>query len=376
MDRTLPALLLAAALTPAAAAAEQAWAPAAPAFDFRRAAAVAEPPGERLDPNVLAGLARLAQGDVAGLGAEAARADAWSRGREGVRLVEGSGIWSLRDASGAALRLSPALGPALRSMDSYFGLTGPTLANPVNVAELKAAFLSPAAVAEVRRIFERTMTESVAVGPKLYLPELGGELTLDGRLAFHFVADPQRPALRALIALRDDAAGLARFYAEHPADMARLDPQGILRRYLDTRRRWDAEGRVPVERRDALQRTVVDTVAEEAAGHYSGDGATQLETMISDRWSGRYVGPWHCHPPDMGAAGWTGEYPPSEADYEAAAKTGQEIVIAFVADGFDVYELGDSVTGSAFTRAAPFASYRAPDWAPRFQALFDRLARK
>jgi hypothetical protein len=150
---------------------------------------------------------------------------------------------------------------------------------------------------------------------------------------------------------------------------------GILKNHLARRAQWDAEGRIPREKRDAMLRMTVDTVAESAAGHYSGDFGTQLKGMIADDWSGRDGGTWHCHPPDAGPKGWSGDYPPSEADYEAAAKTGQETVVAFTADGFDVYFLSRPEPGRNPERVEPIFSHRDAGWRAHFQGLFDRLAK-
>ncbi|MFI5345628.1 MAG: hypothetical protein ACHQ51_04560 [Elusimicrobiota bacterium] len=368
--------LLLACLAPAGAAfAQEAWPPPLPAFDFSRPAP-RPPEGEALDSKVLdPGLAILMKNDVNGLGAQAALVARWSAGRGDARLIERGGSWSLSGADGSAAPLSPALGSALRHMNQYFGLTGPTLSNPISHAELEVSFLTPESVAFVRSIFDRSMDERLTVGGKFYLPELGGEATLDSKLHFHFNADPLRPTLRELIARRNDPAALARLFDEAPEKMALIDPQGILKRHLGVRARWDAEDRIPKERRDAALRSAVDTVAELAAGHYSSDYANQLRTMIGDEWSGRYAGPWHCHPPDAGPNGWLGDAPPSEADYEASAKAGQEIVVAFLPDGFDVYDLSQAPNGSPYNNPAKPFSYRSQDWREHFQEIFERIAR-
>lgn len=365
----LAALVLAA---PVLARAQEAWLPPLPAPPERRAEA--GPPAAALDAKVAhPGLSMLVDLGPSALRAEAGRVRDWSRGREGLSLARRGASWRLRDASGATLELSADFGASLSRMNAYFGLTGPTLANPVTRGELAAAFAAPAAIEDVARVFEKSLEDRMSAAGKLYLPELGGELTLDGALAFHFHDDPQRPTLREIAANAGDPAALARIVAERPQDMERLDPQGILARHLEKRRQWDAEDRIPRERRDSTLRMVVDTVVELAAGRYSGDFSTQLKTMVADDWSGRYVGPWHCHPPDAGPDGWNGDYPPSEADYEAAAKNGQEIVVAFRADGFDAYELSGDPLGAGFRNAVPFFSHRSEPWRARFQAHFLRV---
>lgn len=352
--------------------AQEAWPPSLPAPSVRRIEA--GPPAAALDAKVIhPGFSMLVDLGPAALREEAALVRDWSRGREGLSLARRGESWRLRDSSDATLDLSADFGSSLSRMNAYFGLTGPTLANPVTREELAAAFAAPAAIESAARVFERSLEDRMSAAGKLYLPELGGELTLDGALAFHFHDDPHRPILREIVAQAGDPAALARIVAEKSRDMERLDPQGILARHLEKRRQWDAEDRIPLERRDATLRMVVDTVVELAAGRYSGDFSTQLKTMVADDWSGRYVGPWHCHPPDAGPDGWAGDYPPSEADYEAAAKNGQEIVVAFRADGFDAYELSGDPMGAGFRNAVPFFSHRSESWRARFQAHFLRV---
>lgn len=371
--KRLPALLLACLAPAAAAFGQEAWPPPLPQLKFARPS-TRPPEGEPVDPKVLSpGLAILVKNDVNGLGAQAALVARWTEGRADLRLIDRSGSWSLAAPGGESAPLSPALGSALRHMNQYFGMTAPTLANPISHEELKTAFLTPESIAAVRKIFDRVMDERLTVGGKILLPEIGGEATLDSKLHFHFKDDPLRPALREMIARRDDPAALARLFDEAPNEMAMIDDQGILKRHLAVRARWDADGKLPKERRDAVLHTAVDTVAELAADHYSSDFANQLRAMVGEDWSGRYAGPWHCHPPDAGPDGWRGEAPPSDADYEAAAKAGQEIVITFVADGFDVYDLADTPNGSPFGNPAKPFSYRSEDWRAHFQETFERV---
>ena len=354
----MKALFAACLLCAGPAAAGDAWPPAPPALSFPRAPS-RPPAGEELDPKVLKpGLDLLEAHDVNGLGADAAALSRWSRGREGLRLVERGGAWNVADASGASAPASPRFGAALRSMNRYFGLTAPTLAHPISHDELAAAFLSPRAIAAVAAVFDRSIAERVEAGGAVYLPELGGEATLDGELALHYNDDALRPTLKRLLARRDDPAALARLFDEEPANMARLDAQGLLKRRLAAR---------------ADPRISVDAVVESAAAHYSGDFGTQLRTMVSDEWSGRYAGTWHCHPADVGPGGWLDDYPPSEADYEAAAKSGQELVITFLKDGFDVYDLSLTAGESPFRRPEP-VSYRSADWRAHFDAALAALA--
>ena len=339
-----------------------------------------------LDAQILKqGLGIMVQTNVNGLGAEAALVDAWRAGRGGVRLVERSGRWSIQDAGGATQALTPAFGAALRSQNQYFGLAAPTQAHPISRSELQAAFTTPAAVAAVRDIFDRVMAERVEVAGKILLPETGGEATLERELLFHFNADSERPVLRELIARRDDPAALARLYDEAPAATARIDPQGLLKRHLGVRARWDEENRIPKERRDSALHSVVDIVAESAADHYSSNFNAQLETMLHDEWRGRYAGPWHCHPPYAGPDGWLDSNTPSDADYAAALKAAsndasetpgtQEIVIVFMAGGFDIYPLLGIGKDSPFDPAEHF-SYRSADWRLHFQDSFDRIRNK
>jgi hypothetical protein len=366
-------LLALALLASAPCRAEQAWPPPLPELSLSAAPASVRPV-EVLDVQVIdPGLSLLEMSDVNGLGAEAAALKAWSQGRRGLGLKQQGTSWSLSDSAGSEKAVSPALAAALKGMNGYFGLTAATLAKPLTEAELTAAFLAPQAVDSIRRIFEKAMEDHLVYDGKLYLPEIGGEATLDALPQFHFITDSQRPVLRQIIARRADPAALRKLYVEQPAAMERLDPQGTLKRHLETRARWDAENKVPQERRDSILRMTVDTVVSLAANHYSGDMNTQLQMMIAGDWSGRFVGPWHCHPPEPGPNGWLDAAIPSEADYEAAAKNKQEIVLVFLADGFDAYELSAAAAGALPGSIPPFASYRSPIWKANFQAIFTRI---
>lgn len=324
------------------------------------------------DPVVEPGLKLLTDFNTAGLGSEASRLDAWRRGKSGIRLVEGGSGWRVSDASGASFSITPALGSALRNMNAYFSLTGPDAPDKL-LPDLAAAFVTPAAAAQVRRAFERSMEERIVVAGKPYTVELGGSIALaPGGISLHYIDDLLRPTLRRMIAAGTDPAALRSLFAGEPKKMELLDRMGILKKHLERRAQWDAEGRIPVEKRDAMLRMAVDTVAESAAAHYSGDFGTQLQGMIADDWRGRDGGAWHCHPPDSGPGGWRGESPPSEADYEAAEKNGQETVVVFFADGFDVYFLSRGMPGMS---AKPIASHRDPAWRTHFQSYFDRYGK-
>lgn len=323
-------------------------------------------------PVVEPGLKLLTDFNTSSLGPEAARVDAWRRGKTGLRLVEGAGGWRVSDASGAEFAITPALGSALRNMNAYFSLTGPD-APATLIPDLAAAFVTPAAVAQVRRAFERAMEERVVVAGKPYTVELGGAISLQpGGIKLHYIDDLLRPTLRKLIAVGGDPAALRRLFAEEPEKMALLDRFSLLKNHLTRRAQWDADNHLTVEKRDAMLRMVVDTVAESAAAHYSGDFGTQLQGMIVDDWRGRDGGTWHCHPPDSGLGGWRGDAPPSEADYEAAEKTGQETVVTFQPDGFDIYFLS---RGMPVMSAKPIASHRDPAWRTHFQPYFERYGK-
>ncbi len=367
----LRALLAAGYLASAASGhAQEAW-----VLPLSAVAAPTVPAGSAIellkDPVVEPGLKLLIDYDTAGLGAEASRVNAWRRGRSGVRLIEGAGGWRVSDLAGASLAITHALGSALRHMNAYFHLTGPDA--PAQLGpDLAAAFVTPAAVAQVRRAFERSMEERIVVAGKPYTVELGGAIALEpGGISLHYIDDLLRPTLRKLISVGSDPAALRRLFADEPAKMELLDRYGILDKHLITRARWDADNHLTVEKRDAVLRMVVDTIAESAAAHYSGDYSTQLKGMIAEDWSGRDGGTWHCHPPDSGVNGWKGDSPPSDADYEAADKTGQETVVVFLSDGFDVYFLSRGMAQPA----APIATHRDPAWRTHFQTYFERYGK-
>lgn len=205
------------------------------------------------------------------------------------------------------------------------------------------------------------------------MPELGGDAVHEGQVQFSVTANPLRPLLDKLAARRDDPAALRRLFQEQSDLMSRLDSHGTLRKHLETRERWDREDKVPLERRVSLLRSVIDDLLMITGGQYLASPKAGIEAMISRDWSGRYVSPWHLHPPDQGANGWVEPPPPSPEDVDAARRNGRELVIVFVIDGFDIYDLDMTRGGVQYGQNADF-SYRSPSWRARFAVIHDRLA--
>jgi len=158
------------------------------------------------------------------------------------------------------------------------------------------------------------------------------------------------------------------------------DAAGMLARLLERLPEWERRP-VPVtpEQREKVLRLTVESVLMNGADTYLFDPDTQFAAIADQDWSGRYAGRWHSHPPSPGTSGWTfsGENFPSGADMDIAVTSGQNIVLAFHPEGFDLYDLsplGDA--GKADLGLARKASYRSAAWRDRFQRLFDRIARE
>ena len=287
-----------------------------------------------LRPEAAEGVARVAATDALGLGREAAAADGWLRGRERDALEREGGGWVLRDSRGGRLPLSDGLGLGLRRLQGYFDMTEPTLARPVTYDELRAALLSPAGVAEVERRLSEAASRQVDVAGRPYVPELGGSATMgdDGTIRLHAASDAGLPFVRRLVALRRDYEGLRELARREPALMARVDPNGIIARDL----KWQAARPEPAL--DVLSQAV-DTVADIALQMFGMGGRSQLEELMTTDWGGRNICSWHLHPPDWTRDGWAEPPPPSDFDLEAAGKTGEELVITWHPDGFDVHYL-------------------------------------
>jgi hypothetical protein len=328
--------------------------------------------GERLRPRALSeGLTVTARLDAFGLGAEAGRLSGWLKNRGDSSLIESDGGWSVR-AGGETLSVSPALGLVLRRLNRFVLVEDEAKAGPVTGQELERVMTSPDGARAVMGLFDQAMAESLRIAGKVVIPEIGGEASLDGRIAYHRLEDPLRGVLREMLARRDDPAALRRLFEEHPEDMRLLDDFGTLKNSLATRARWDAEGRIPEADRRRLLRMAVDTVAQASVDRYTMKARDELEATLGHDWPGRYLGHWHLHPPDAGPDGWLDSNNPSDYDYDAASKNARELVIVFMRDGFDVHDLLDVGKEPPF-KEAPFFSYRSPGWRPHFQAWFDRL---
>ncbi len=135
---------------------------------------------------------------------------------------------------------------------------------------------------------------------------------------------------------------------------------------------WVARG-TPSAERERVLRLTVDTLLRNASDTYLFDPASQFAAVISQDWSGRYVGLWHIHPPGAQASGWGPGDIPSIADMDVAMSEGQNLVVAFSPDGFDLYDLAP-LFGAKEPDPAKIlkTSFRSPAWRAHFQAVFDQ----
>mgnify|MGYP001601277682 CR=1 FL=1 len=355
----------------ATAFARDSWPPPLPKFETA-ASPRAPSAGEFLNERALTeGVAVIARVDGFGVGVEASRLGAWLAGRRPVLLTQNQDAWTI-SVGGDTISISATLGLALKRLHQFTLVEDAARARPVSTNELRTALLSPQGVETIRRLFDKAMEAPLRISGKLVVPEIGGEATLDGQVRYYFMEDVLRPTLKTLLERRDDPDALRRLYAEEPKKMAQLDRMGTLRHHLATRARWDAEDKIPRQRRDDVLRMVVDDVAQNSVDTYTNGAKEELEATLSHDWPGRYLGHWHLHPPDAGKGGWTETPGPSGADIDGAAENGREIVIAFRPDGFDVYDL--LKTNKPFLYGDPPSfSYTSAGWRRHFQDVYDRL---
>lgn len=346
----------------AVARAEDTWPPPLP--DMPRSSAPAPASAVPLSPGMLELLLPKIGGD------EASRALVWKKGRQAVGLSEAA----LVDASGSSFPLTPALATALRNAQSYFGMTPATRAAPPTHAELVAAAFSPAGVESVARIFERTIAARLTTATGVIVPEAGGEATLDGGLRLHEIPEMTRAVLPEVVRAGRDPDELARLYAQRPEEMKAIDPDGLLANFLKRRSAWLEKGMSPERVEHALDVTI-DGLVRNATDSYIFDPESQLSAIVSQSWSGRYLGRWHTHPPHAAARGWTNADGPSPPDMDIAVQEGQNIVLVFDPDGFDLYDLAPLAGAKPDLNEVLKDSYRSDAWRRRFQGLFDESAR-
>jgi len=366
------AAVVAACLSAAPALAQSAWPPPPPDVSALARVAIHAPPvALGLKPGVVEQLLpRLAELDAAGLGSEARRAAAWAEGRKDFSLEETEG-GKLRDGTGAALAVSPALAAAIRRADGYFGITPATLASPPTHQEIVSAALSPEGVEAIAAVFERTIADRLATPTGAVVPEAGGEAALDGGLRLHEIPELTRETMRLVARAAADPDELARLYASRPETMKLIDENGLLANFLRLRVGWQARG-MPQEKQDGVLRLTIDTILHNASDAYVFDPASQMAAIVSQDWSGRYLGRWHTHPPGAGAAGFKGADVPSPPDMDIAVAEGQNLVFSFQPDGFDLYDLAPLAGAKPDLSRILKDSYRSQAWNRRFQALFDR----
>lgn len=316
---------------------------------------------QALDP----GLSVIEAHDALGLGAEAARAKAWL-GTGGTTVLFSDRL----EAGGRSFGLTRELARALGRLNGYFAMTPRTLERPIALDELRAAFTSPAGIEAVRTLFDGMIGEAIRIRGRLVVAEVGGEASLDGQARLVQARDPLRPHYREIARLRDDAKALKE-YVDRAPGIREIDDFNLLKRALDTWAEWEAKGK-PGAREKFLDLTI-NTVLENSASTFTYDPKSQIEMILSHDWPGRYIGLWHTHPPHDTGTGFasSGESEPSCPDMAIAAESGQNLVLRFQEDGFDVFDLS-ALAGRNKDQACDLSqvksfSHRSEAWRWHFQ---------
>jgi hypothetical protein len=355
------------ALAASRAHAQEVWPPSLP--ELPRSAAPARGNARAFPPGFLElVLPKIVQYDTAECGEESARVLAWQKDRKGVGATDGS---VLIDENGAALPVSPALAAALRNAESYLGMTPATQGHEPTHAEITAAVFSSAGVEDVAKVFERTIAARLTTPTGTIVPEAGGEATLDGAMSLHEIPEMTRAVLPEVVRSARDPEALARLYERRLQEMKAIDPDGLLANVLKSRGAWIARG-LPLERIARVLDVAVDGILRNATDSYIFDPQTQLAAVVSQGWSGRYVGRWHTHPPRARTNGWGNADGPSPPDMDIAVQEGQNMVFVFYPDGFDFFDLAPLSGAKPDLNKVLKESYRSDDWRRRFQDLFDR----
>ena len=341
----------------------------------RRPAGVGTVP---LEDHVLDGFDMIVDGNLSGLGIEAAQVRDWGRGRSGLVLALSPSGFALTDGKSESRPLSAGLGRAISGLNSYFGLYRETTARPISFDELKAAVLSEQGLADIRGLFEAMLAQPVVKGDILVFPEIGGEATLtDGRVVFHRTPEAGgRAILRQISAARSDRLKMIELYEANREIMKQVDEYGTLWKALMDYPEWVKKGHLPKERLDQILAETADLTVGSAVNSFDWGPKEQFNSLIQDSWSGRYAGPWHTHPPLMTRQGWRPPVGggPSGNDMDIAQRHGQNLTVEFEPDGFDVFDLSPLTGAAAIDPAAiRVISYRSPEWKEHFQQLWREL---
>jgi len=325
------------------------------------------------------GIGKLADKNFAGLGPEAARLRDWAQGRQGLSLN-----WRTRevsDSSGASLTVSGSLVSALSHMNQFFNILAPTLEHPPSFEELRAAALSKESVNSVQDLFDRMLDQTVDAGGIWLIPEIGGEATIDGAIEFHEIEDASRPLMREIAAILSHPDGtlsqLSRITALYQTNpfMADVDAGGALKNVVERLPGMLERGR-PVAGLEKLLRMALQNTLANAAESWVLDPEQQFAAIAGQEWSGRYVGPWHTHPPLFRADHWDPVEGPSGPDMDNARASGQFLTVSFHPEGFDLYDLS-ALAGLAESDRSKVRkiSYRSPAWREHFQRRHKAFAR-
>ncbi|MGH9323391.1 MAG: hypothetical protein ACRD21_25855 [Vicinamibacteria bacterium] len=246
----------------------------------------------------------------------------------------------------------------------YLNLAQATIQKPIRHEELRDALLSPAAVDSIRRLFERSLEESLPLEDTMVTPELGGEATLEsGTLVFVLYPDPIHPVLREMVKLREEPAKLLSFLESTADGRDILAKTGGLHALL-----FQITRQPPTPAQLALLETVTSSAVAAQFKTWSADPKIQAEMIETTDWRGRYVGFWHIHPPRIQGREFSIGIEPSVEDMQNAIELGQFLTLVFQPDGFDAYDLSEVAVGRRpDLKRARVVRYRSPDWKPLFE---------
>jgi hypothetical protein len=248
----------------------------------------------------------------------------------------------------------------------YLELAEATVRQPITHDDLRAAVLSSSGVESIRRLFERSISESLDAGGTLVTPELGGESTLDGgRLILVSYPDPVHPILREMVERKREPASLLAFLESTPDGRDVLAGTGGLHALL-----YQLSRQAPNEKQTALLDRVTASAVATYFKTWTADPEIQARMIEATEWRGRYVGFWHIHPPRLRGEGFQSGIEPSLEDMQNAIELGQFLTLVFQPDGFDAYDLSPLArTRTPDLGRTRVVSYRSLDWRLHFEGV-------
>jgi len=250
-------------------------------------------------------------------------------------------------------------------LTEYLDLAQSTLRQPVTTDDLRAAFLSPDGISQLRTLFEETLEHAIQLDDTLVTPERGGEAMLvDGRIILVDYPDPVHPIVRRMVELSGDPAAMLALLRESVEGERILQNTGGLHALL-----YQLVEQPPTPERMGVLRDVLRRTVQTHFKTWTTDPRIQAENIEKTAWQGRYAGFWHVHPPRVTEEGYGVGIEPSVADMHNAIELGQFITVVFQPGGFDVYDLsGVALAGVTDLTLVRLIPYRDPEWQAHFAA--------